>query len=267
MMSSVGLDHVYISVSDFGRAVAFYDAVMGALGFAKGDQAIDGEPHAHYFTPRMQYTIRQAARDRSHDPYAPGLHHLCFQVLGAAEVDRLHRAVVELGVDSSAPALHPAYGPDYYAFHFTDPDGIRLEVAARTTQRDAIAERWSELPQVCNPLAALGEDPGIRLADDAPLRAYQRYVHALEAMHGWLDVDLVHNCFLLGEEVGELFKAVRHYRKLFTEGDAAEGTIEHVAEEIVDVMNYLIALANRLDIDLEGAFRTKNARNQRRTWT
>ena len=40
-----------------------------------------------------------------------------------------------------------------------------------------------------------------------------------------------------------------------------------IAEEIVDVFNYLIAIANRLEIDLEKAFRYKNQLNQTRTWS
>lgn len=112
-------------------------------------------------------------------------------------------------------------------------------------------------------------DP-IELPSDAPMAAYQRYIHALEAMHGWLDVDLVHNCFLMGEEVGELFKAIRKYNKYYEAAGSAEVSDaerkQAVAEEMVDVFNYLCALANRLDIDLEEAFRAKNARNQKRTW-
>jgi NTP pyrophosphatase (non-canonical NTP hydrolase) len=98
---------------------------------------------------------------------------------------------------------------------------------------------------------------------------YQTYVHELERMHGWLDVDLVHNCFLMGEEVGELFKAVRKAERLFEEADSEQSRSarDHVGEEIVDVLNYLLAIANRLEIDLEAAFRAKNARNQTRTWT
>lgn len=111
----------------------------------------------------------------------------------------------------------------------------------------------------------------IELPDGAPIAEYQRYVQELEAMHGWLEVDLVHNCFLMGEEVGELFKAIRRYERLFVQEGGpslaeAESGKAHVAEEIVDVMNYLVAIANRLDIDLEEAFRTKNERNQRRSW-
>lgn len=98
---------------------------------------------------------------------------------------------------------------------------------------------------------------------------FQRFVHDLEAFHGWLDVDLVHNVFLMMEEVGELTKGVRNYEKLF--GEAAKGDRRdakaNVAEEIVDVLNYLLAIANRLDIDVERAFRIKNQRNLDRVWT
>ncbi|MCB9678718.1 MAG: hypothetical protein H6737_26685 [Alphaproteobacteria bacterium] len=108
----------------------------------------------------------------------------------------------------------------------------------------------------------------IELPPSAPMSAYQSYIHALESEKGWLHVDLVHNCFLMGEEVGELFKAVRRYQKLFDEeGKAsAKGDTTEVAHEIVDVLNYLLAIANRLDIDVETAFREKNAHNQGRTW-
>lgn len=114
-------------------------------------------------------------------------------------------------------------------------------------------------------------DLPIELPEDAPMRDYQRYVHALEAMHGWLDVDLVHNCFLMGEEVGELFKAVRRVERLYEQSGAQAARVDEerradVADELVDVLNYLLAIANRLDIDVEAAFRRKNAENQRRRW-
>ncbi len=48
-MEVIGLDHIYVSVSDFARSEAFYDRVMGALGFRKGDKPIGGHRHVHYF--------------------------------------------------------------------------------------------------------------------------------------------------------------------------------------------------------------------------
>lgn len=98
---------------------------------------------------------------------------------------------------------------------------------------------------------------------------YQRYIDLLEQKMGWSDVDLIHNCFLMGEEMGELFKSVRRVVKLFDQaGDNAslEARKQNVSEELVDVFNYLLAISNRLDIDLEQAFRDKNAHNQTRTW-
>ena len=109
----------------------------------------------------------------------------------------------------------------------------------------------------------------IGLPEAATMVDYQRYIAELEARMGWQDVDLVQNCFLMGEEVGELFKAVRRVLRFFDQdGDHAlpEARREQVGEELVDVMNYLLAIANRLDIDLESAFRAKNAHNQQRTW-
>lgn len=106
----------------------------------------------------------------------------------------------------------------------------------------------------------------IELPHPATLRDLQRYVHDLEALHGWLDVDLVHNCFLMGEEMGELFRAVRDHERLYSKGKASSEAVASVAEEIVDVLNYLLAIANRLGIDVEEAFRDKNLRNQERSW-
>ncbi len=123
------------------------------------------------------------------------------------------------------------------------------------------------------------------LKTDASMRDYQVYIHKLESQHGWLDVDLVHNCFLMGEEVGELFKSIRKYNRYFEPGkdESPAAAVTHaedvsilakddaalkqdVAEEIVDVFNYLLAIANRLEIDVEDAFRKKNKKNQSRSW-
>lgn len=115
----------------------------------------------------------------------------------------------------------------------------------------------------------MSSETPITLPKDAPMSAFQHYIYQLESMHGWLNVDLVNNCFLMGEEVGELFKAVRKHQRYFIE-DNPEGETssrEHIGEELVDVFNYLLAIANRLDIDMEEAFRRKNAINQGRSWS
>ena len=45
--------------------------------------------------------------------------------------------------------------PDYYATQFSDPDGIRIEIVARTSARETIARRWEDLRVFVNPIAEL----------------------------------------------------------------------------------------------------------------
>ena len=152
-----GIDHIYLSVTDFGRSEQFYDRVMEALGLRKGDKPIAGEKHAHYYCPGFQLTIRPARSTAPHDPYAAGLHHLCFQTRTPDEVDECHRKLVNLGVSPSEPKHYPQYNPEYYATFFEDPDAIRLEIVNRTTYRQTIADRWDDFGRFLNPLEALEE--------------------------------------------------------------------------------------------------------------
>jgi len=69
---------------------------------------------------------------------------------------------------------------------------------------------------------------------------------------------------LLGEEIGELFKAVRkHDANLRVDENSKIGSLE---EELADVLIYLCAVANKHNIDLEQAFRKKEEKNKTRTW-
>lgn len=154
-MEVLALDHIYLTVSDMVRSEQFYDQVMRLLGFRKGDKPIAGEPHAHYFNRSLQLTIRPARSASAHDPYAPGLHHLCLQLPDSADVDSAAAALQERGISASEPRLYPEYNPDYYATFFEDPDGIRLELVSRTPYRDDLVKHWDEFTVFLNPLAHL----------------------------------------------------------------------------------------------------------------
>jgi catechol 2,3-dioxygenase-like lactoylglutathione lyase family enzyme len=154
-MNVTGIDHIYLSVTNFPRSERFYDQVLAALGFRKGDKAIGGDPHAHYIRPGIQISIRPARSGTRHDPYAPGLHHLCLQVAHAADVDAAFDALQTLGVKATEPQHYPEYNPEYYATFFEDPDGIRLEIVGQTSYRRTLIERWQDLRDFLNPLAEL----------------------------------------------------------------------------------------------------------------
>jgi catechol 2,3-dioxygenase-like lactoylglutathione lyase family enzyme len=149
------VDHVYVAVRDMDRSEPFYDTVMRLLGFRKGTSPIAGERHAHYFNQVTQYTIRPA-HGGVHDPYAPGLHHLCFRVATRGEVDAVAAALGAQGIVASVPRCYPEYAEDYYATFFLDPDGIRLEVVAERWLRTALRERWGELTEFVDPVAKAG---------------------------------------------------------------------------------------------------------------
>jgi len=151
------VDHIYVAVTDIDRSERFYDAVMKLLGFRKGIFPINSERHLHYFNRVTQYTIRPArAGTPPHDPYSPGLHHVCLRVPTIADVDAVARGLRELGVDASDPKFYPEYADDYYATFFTDPDGIRLEVVALRRLRTLVQEHWNELTEFENPVKKAG---------------------------------------------------------------------------------------------------------------
>jgi glyoxylase I family protein len=146
------VDHIYISVRDLERSLRFYDAVMRLLGFKKGTMPVAGEPHAHYFNRVTQYTIRPARGEDAHDPYRPGLHHLCFRVATPGDVDAAAAALRAIGIDATAPATCPEYAPDYYATFFSDPDGIRLEIVAHRRMHSLVRDHWDELTEFEDPV-------------------------------------------------------------------------------------------------------------------
>ncbi|TFH23990.1 MAG: bleomycin resistance protein [Myxococcales bacterium] len=151
-----GVDHIYITVNDLAVSESFYDEVMRFLDFRKGTLAVGGDPHCHYFNRVMQLTIRPAKAAGRHDPYAPGLHHLCLRVAGRDAVDEAHRGLRALGIEASDPCLYPQYADDYYATFFADPDGIRLEIVAMRAMRALVRDRWDELDVFEDPLSAKG---------------------------------------------------------------------------------------------------------------
>ena len=87
MPEVIGIDHIYISVSDLARSEAFYDRVMPILGFRKNAFAIGSDSQVQYFNRHFGYVLRPARSKHAHDPYAPGLHHLCFRVECTADVE------------------------------------------------------------------------------------------------------------------------------------------------------------------------------------
>ena len=144
MTEIIGIDHIYITVSDLAKSELFYDGVMAVLGFRKNSFAIGGEPHIQYYNRHFGFVLRPA-RGGTHDPYSPGLHHLCLRVDSAADVAETAARLTQAGIAVSEPKLYPDYAPDYSATFLADPDGIRLEITNYRRERRDRHDRWDEL--------------------------------------------------------------------------------------------------------------------------
>ena len=117
------IGHLSFGVADLNRATAFYDAALGALGYARV-----------WTNPRGVGYGREPGKDKLAlfprlDTAAPGAgFHLAFDADSPEAVDRFHAAALSAGGTSNGPpGLRPRYGPTYYAAFVIDPDGHRLE--------------------------------------------------------------------------------------------------------------------------------------------
>lgn len=101
------------------------------------------------------------------------------------------------------------------------------------------------------------------LKKEPQLKDFQQYVREMEKERGFSDETTLQKCLLLGEEIGELFKAIRKKEKIKADHNSKFGSVD---EELSDIFTYLLAIANRFGIDLEQAFRDKEAINKKRIW-
>ena len=145
MSISGPLAHIDLSVGYPERSIPFYAAFLEALGYRRL-QVAQPEwqgPHPtraswglrHPSGARFAIEVRPArpeSRDRKYDRYEPGPHHLAFHADGREAVERVYRAMREVGATVLDPPAdyggQPGYEDGYYAAFFADPDGVKLEV-------------------------------------------------------------------------------------------------------------------------------------------
>lgn len=142
MPEIIGIDHIYITVSNLERSEKFYDVVMKLLGFRKNQFQLEGEQHIQYYNRHFGYVLRPARSTDFHNPYAPGLHHFCLRVESEQDVNAAARMLKEQNISVSEPKRYPEYAPDYFAVFLSDPDGVRLEITNYRQERRQRYDEW-----------------------------------------------------------------------------------------------------------------------------
>jgi catechol 2,3-dioxygenase-like lactoylglutathione lyase family enzyme len=123
MVRVVGIDHLSIRVSDYGKSKAFYARLFEFLGFELSDEFPD---QIGWTNGKTRFWIgRTHARAHKFHEGDIGFHHYAFQLRSRKDVDALDAFLREMGADIVDPAGE--YYDDYYAVFFRDPDGLKLE--------------------------------------------------------------------------------------------------------------------------------------------
>jgi catechol 2,3-dioxygenase-like lactoylglutathione lyase family enzyme len=117
------IDHISIAVRDLDKAARFYQAMLGAIGYA----TLETRPHTIGFGktyPEFWINLRAGMAPVAGDSGA----HAGLRVRSTELVDAFHAAALAAGGTSDgAPGLRPQHGEGYYAAFIRDPDGNRIE--------------------------------------------------------------------------------------------------------------------------------------------
>jgi len=124
------LSHIFIGISDFPKAMAFYQPLMASLG-VQPRFADESHPWAGWQSspdPRPLFII---GHPHNQSPHQPGNGQMvAFLAESRAQVDEAHRiALANGGTCEGPPGLRPQYHAHYYGAYFRDPDGNKLCVA------------------------------------------------------------------------------------------------------------------------------------------
>ena len=145
------IDHLDLVVTDLERSLDFYSGLLQPLGYTnraeiegeRGERVVYLSRHGGGGSLSLRVTPDQ--RDQTpFDRYNIGIHHIAFAASSRARVDGVADWLRSVGAEIESGPEEYRYTPGYYAVFFYDPDGIKLEVLHRPSERD-LAARVAEL--------------------------------------------------------------------------------------------------------------------------
>jgi catechol 2,3-dioxygenase-like lactoylglutathione lyase family enzyme len=121
------LDHIGLSVADYPKAKAFYDAVMPTIGASCLVALTDADTGGSYegagygLDGKPSFWIGTGAKTK-------GSLHIAFVAESRAAVDAFHAAAIAAGgTDNGPPGIRAHYHPNYYGAFILDLDGHNIE--------------------------------------------------------------------------------------------------------------------------------------------
>jgi catechol 2,3-dioxygenase-like lactoylglutathione lyase family enzyme len=117
------IDHVSIAVRDLTASARFYQAALGALGFAK---LVERPGTVGFGKKYPEFWLNERRAMSPVDPDSGT--HVCLRAPDTAAVAAFHAAALAAGGRSDgAPGLRPEYTAGYYAAFVRDPEGNCIE--------------------------------------------------------------------------------------------------------------------------------------------
>ena len=117
------LHHISLPVSDLAASSRLYDAVLGALGYARVWSTNDAVGYGISGGEDL-LAIKQV-----NPAIAAGIgFHVAFSASSDKAVERFYEAALKCGAtDNGRPGLRPDYGQNYYSAFIIDLDSHRIE--------------------------------------------------------------------------------------------------------------------------------------------
>lgn len=124
------IHHVSVGTNDVRRARAFYDPLMGLIGFRvlkSSDRSV------HYGASDIVFSLETPLNGQ---PASAGNGvHIAFQAPDRETVRRFHSAALAKGGrDEGAPGIREQYNANYYGAFVRDPDGNKIEAVTYTAR-------------------------------------------------------------------------------------------------------------------------------------
>ena len=123
------IDHVSITVSDLSRAKAFYETLLGALGYTKLRMSSTTTGFGKSYP---QFWLNP----RNSEP-APSGTHVALRAKNIGAVEAFYAAALAHGGSCDGPpGFREIYSPRYYAAFIRDADGNRIEAVSFVEEKE-----------------------------------------------------------------------------------------------------------------------------------